>query len=135
MDGLRDTCCPQNFVLRTRCLLPALPPLGKPLKLHRLLPHPSQNHPLTGRRISLMEASKHGPCVPGRKAFCTFTLTESGKTSSGRSHPNRLRGAAFACHRLQGNKPNTGVYSLGQAIRVNLPPRSPGLHQPSPAIS
>lgn len=44
----------------------------------RLQPHPFQNHPLAGRRISLMKANKRGLVPPGREAFCTFTRTESG---------------------------------------------------------
>lgn len=45
----------------------------------RLWPHPSQNHPLAGRRISLTKANKRGLVPPGGgEAFCTFTRMESG---------------------------------------------------------
>lgn len=98
-------------------------PWGSSSNPRLLLPRLSPSHPLTGRRLSLMKASKHRPgCPQGGSLDVLLPRLNLGNTMSGRSHPSRLRRRTFACGQLRLTSP-AQVCDLrsGQAKHIGLP--------------
>lgn len=93
--------------------------------------HPSLNHPLTGRRISLMKASKHGPeCPQGQRLYVLLPRLNQGKLPGKKAHPPQSSGMTFAWHRLHPAKPAHRCRICGGQLD-RCASLSPELHRPS----